>query len=163
MEWLTAVNICEIMGECFNRNDLSIFIQQDQFIMTPLAILLLYLAFRAKQFICDFVLQTDWMAMNKGKPGLEGVRPLLLHAGVHGIGTLLIALVFAPSLWWLGLADVVIHALVDRLKGILSYQKGWKPTDRWFWWSFGLDQEAHNLTHVGYMLIILAQTGLVFG
>ena len=131
-------------------------------IMTLLTILFLYLAFRAKQFICDFVLQTDWMALNKGKPGTEGLKPLLLHAAVHGAGTLLVVLIFAPALWWLGPVDVVIHALVDRFKGLLSYKKGWQTTDRWFWWSFGLDQEAHNLTHVAYMLLILAQAGVSF-
>lgn len=130
--------------------------------MTLLSILFLYLAFRAKQFICDFVLQTDWMALNKGKPGVEGYRPLLVHAAVHGAGTLVIALVFAPSFWWLGLVDVAIHAAVDRFKGILTYQKGWQSNDHWFWWSFGLDQEAHNLTHIAYMLIILAQVGVHF-
>lgn len=131
-------------------------------IMTPLAILFLYLAFRAKQFICDFGLQTDWMALNKGKPGLGGLRPLASHAAVHGAGTTLVVVIFAPQLWWLGLVDVVIHGLIDRFKGILSYQRGWKPSDRWFWWSFGLDQEAHNLTHIAYMLIILAKTGVIF-
>lgn len=131
--------------------------------MTPFAILMLYFAFRAKQFICDFVLQTDWMALNKGKPGFEGYKPLMIHALIHGAGTLVVALAFAPSLWWLGLADVAIHAMVDRFKGILSYQRGWQPSDRWFWWSFGLDQEAHNITHVAYLLIILAHSGISFG
>ena len=128
--------------------------------MTLLSILLLYLAFRAKQFICDFVLQTDWMALNKGKPGMEGFKPLLVHSAVHGAGTFIVALIFAPAFWWLGLVDIIVHAAVDRFKGILSYRKGWQPTDRWFWWSFGLDQEAHNLTHVAYMLVILARTGV---
>jgi len=128
--------------------------------MTLLSILLLYLAFRAKQFICDFVLQTDWMALNKGKPGMEGFKPLLVHSAVHGVGTFIVALLFVPAFWWLGLVDIIVHAAVDRFKGILSYRKGWQPTDRWFWWSFGLDQEAHNLTHVAYMLVILARTGV---
>lgn len=130
--------------------------------MTPLSILLLYLAFRAKQFACDFLLQTDWMALNKGKPRIEGYKALLSHCLVHAGGTLVITLVFAPSLWWLALVDFAIHSLIDRFKGILSFERGWKYTDRWFWWSFGLDQEAHNLTHLAYLLIIVAQSGIVF-
>jgi hypothetical protein len=127
--------------------------------MTLLAILALYLAFRLKQFICDFLLQNDWMALNKGKPGWEGYRALLSHAAVHGVGTTAIMVLFAPSFWWLGVADFIVHGLVDRLKGIYSYQKGWSYKDRWFWWSFGLDQEAHNLTHLAYMLIIVVHMG----
>lgn len=129
--------------------------------MTLISILFLYLAFRAKQFICDFLLQTDWMALNKGKPGMGGYRALISHCLVHGAGTGLIALVFAPGLWWLALVDVVVHALIDRLKGMITYERGWQYTDRWFWWSFGLDQEAHNLTHFVYMLLMIAHSGII--
>ena len=128
--------------------------------MTLFSIAVLYLLFRAKQFICDFLLQNDWMAMNKGKPGMEGYKALISHCLVHAAGTLAIALLFAPSLWWLGLVDFIIHSLVDRFKGIVTYQKGWDYTDKWFWWTFGLDQEAHNLTHMAYLLIIIAHTGI---
>ena len=131
-------------------------------IMTLFMILCLYLAFRAKQFVCDFLLQTDWMAMTKGMPGVPGYRALLSHAAVHGMGTLFIMLVFVPQMWWLGFVDLVFHALVDRLKGMITYRRGWKYTDRWFWWSFGMDQEAHNLTHLAYILLILSQTGILF-
>lgn len=129
------------------------------FIMTLLSFLLLYVAFRLKQFVCDFLLQTDWMALNKGKPGGEGYRALALHAAVHGLGTLIVTLLFAPALWWLGVIDFVVHAAVDRTKGVLTFKNGWTYTDRWFWWSFGLDQEAHNFTHFLYMLMILAHYG----
>lgn len=131
--------------------------------MTLVAILFLYLSFRAKQFVCDFLLQSDWMATNKGRPGWEGYRALGLHALVHGAGTLAVVLLFAPGFWWLAAVDVIIHGLIDRLKGMVTYQQGWNYTDKWFWWSFGLDQEAHNLTHFVYMLIILAKVGVLAG
>ena len=127
--------------------------------MTPLTLLALYIAFRLKQFVCDFLLQTDWMALTKGMPGLEGYKALFMHTAVHAVGTFLIMLVLAPSFWWLGLVDFVVHSLVDRLKGIYTLQKGWTYNDRWFWWSFGLDQEAHNFTHLAYILIIVASMG----
>jgi hypothetical protein len=128
--------------------------------MTYFSVVVLYLLFRVKQFTCDFLLQNDWMAMNKGKPGMEGYQALASHCLVHAAGTLIITLLFAPDLWWLGVVDFVVHALVDRIKGMVTYDKGWKTNDKWFWWTFGLDQEAHNLTHMVYLVIIVAHTGV---
>lgn len=105
------------------------------------------------------MLQTDWMALTKGKPGWEGYRALFSHTAIHGIATGLIVLTFAPDLWWLAPVDFVVHSLIDRFKGILTYQKGWKHTDSIFWWTFGLDQEAHNFTHMAYIAIILLNHG----
>lgn len=127
--------------------------------MTPTALLLLYVCFRLKQFAGDFLLQTDWMALNKGKPGPEGYRALFSHTIYHAGGTALIALAFAPDLWWLGLVDLAVHSAVDRIKGLVTYKKGWQYTDRWFWWSFGLDQEAHNFTHLAYIVMIVLHLG----
>src|SRR5687768_15451194 len=77
-------------------------------------LLLLYICFRLKQFTCDFLLQTDWMALNKGRPGWEGYKALLTHSFLHGIGTTIIVLIFLPSWWWLGLVDFAVHSAVDR-------------------------------------------------
>lgn len=127
--------------------------------MTPIAILLLYVAFRCKQFLCDFILQSDWMALTKGMPGAAGYRALLSHTVTHGVGTTVIALLFAPALWWLGPLDLLVHSLVDRIKGVITYRKGWTTQDRWFWWSFGMDQEAHNFTHLAYIVLIVVAAG----
>ncbi len=127
--------------------------------MTLFQLLLLYLAFRVKQYSCDFLLQSDWMAHNKGKPGIEGYRALVSHTISHGIGTTLIVLVFAPALWWLGIVDFIVHSAVDRIKGLYTWHKNWTPKDKIFWWTFGLDQEAHNLSHLAYIVIIVASLG----
>ena len=127
--------------------------------MSPLEILLLYIAFRLKQYICDFVLQTDWMALTKGKPGKEGYKALFSHTLHHGIGTAIISLIFAPALWWLGVVDFIVHSVVDRTKGVITNKKGWSYRDRGFWWSFGLDQEAHNYTHLAYIIFIVSVAG----
>src|SRR5262249_47784922 len=127
--------------------------------MTVLSLFLLYVAFRTKQFTCDFLLQTDWMALNKGKPGIEGYKALFSHTIMHGIGSFIIAFLLAPSFWWLGFLDFAVHSVVDRWKGVLTYKKGWKYTDRWFWWSFGMDQEAHNFTHLAYIVMIVHGLG----
>lgn len=127
--------------------------------MTLSTLLFLYIAFRIKQVVCDFVLQTAWMALNKGKPGWEGWKPLLVHVSIHSAGTFLITFMFAPQFWWLGFVDFVIHGLVDRLKAVLTEQQQWTPGNWKFWWSFGLDQEAHNFTHLAYILLILSKSG----
>ncbi len=127
--------------------------------MTPFTLLCLYISFRLKQFVCDFMLQSDWMALTKGQPGREGYKALFSHTIVHGVGTTVVAVIFAPALWWLGVLDFVVHSLVDRMKGLITYHKGWSYDSRWFWWSFGLDQEAHNYTHLAYIIIIVAFAG----
>ncbi len=122
--------------------------------MDFLTLAILYVLFRIKHFACDFLLQNDWMALTKGKPGREGYSALLTHAGIHAAGTLAIVLAFAPALWWLGPVDFVVHAVVDRIKGLFTYRKGWTPKDTVFWWTLGADQEAHNFTHFAYIVII---------
>lgn len=127
--------------------------------MTLLEMLLLYIVFRIKHFACDFMLQTDWMALTKGKPGKEGYQALFSHTLIHALGTLLIVLAFAPVLWWLALVDFVVHSIVDRLKGLITLKKGWQTNDTLFWWAFGADQELHNFTHLAYIVAILVYKG----
>ncbi len=130
--------------------------------MTPASLLVLYIVFRLKHFMCDFMLQTDWMALTKGKPGREGYQALFSHTLIHALGTLIIMLVFAPNLWWLSLVDFVIHSIVDRLKGIATLKNGWQTKDTMFWWAFGADQELHNFTHIAYVALIFMDLGGVF-
>lgn len=73
-----------------------------------------------KQLACDFFLQTKWMALGKALAGWEGYKPLFVHAGIHGLGTLLIFVIFAPHLWWISLVDVVVHAAIDLFKARLT-------------------------------------------
>jgi hypothetical protein len=127
--------------------------------MSPFSLVTLYVLFRLKHFICDFLLQTDWMALMKGKPGGEGYRALFTHSAIHAVGTLAIVVLFAPALCWLGLVDFVIHSVIDRVKGIFTYKKGWTPRETVFWWTLGADQEAHNFTHLAYIIIIYIYLG----
>ena len=127
--------------------------------MTPLSLLILYIAFRFKHFVCDFMLQSDWMALTKGKPGKEGYQALFSHTLIHSLGTLVIVLAYAPSLWWLAGVDFLIHSIVDRLKGITTLKQGWQTKDTLFWWAFGADQELHNFTHIAYVAAIFVHAG----
>jgi len=133
------------------------------FPMTLFEILCLYLAFRVKQVVCDFFLQTSWMALTKGNPLKEGgARALMAHAGVHALGTLLIVLVAAPRFWWLAIVDFVVHAAIDKFKARINAKYGWTYNDTHYWWAFGIDQEAHNLTHLVYIIILVLSSGAPF-
>ncbi len=128
--------------------------------MTLLNILFLYLAFRAKQVICDFFLQSSWMAYTKVKKFNEGgIKALAMHAAIHGTGTVIVSLIFAPQFWWLGLVDFVTHFIIDKCKALLTNKMAWTYKDSAYWWAFGIDQEAHNLTHLAYIIIIVTGLG----
>ena len=114
-------------------------------------------AFLVKHFLADFLLQTDWMAAGKDRPH-GWLWPLAAHAGVHGAMTAALFLAVAPTLAWLGLADMVVHGIIDRLKSISTRRSALTPRQTAFWWLFGLDQTLHHLTHIG-LAVLLAAAG----
>jgi hypothetical protein len=104
-------------------------------------------AFTFKHFVADFVLQTTWMA--RGKERAAGwLAPLAAHVGCHGIATLAIALVVAPSLWWLAVAEVAIHGAIDRAKTVTTRAAGLTIAVPAFWWLLGFDQFLHQITNI---------------
>ncbi|MGQ3213248.1 DUF3307 domain-containing protein [Shinella sp.] len=114
-------------------------------------------AFLAKHFLADFLLQTDWMVAGKEQP--DGwFLPLAAHAGLHGALTAALFLLVSPPLVWLGLADALVHGTIDRLKSIATRRQKLTPRQSAFWWLLGVDQTLHHLTHVG-LAILLAAAG----
>lgn len=109
-----------------------------------------------KHFIVDFPLQTRYQWSNKGTYGHGGG---ILHAWLHGMGTLLCFYWFAPvAAWYLALADMVIHYHIDWAKMNLNAKLGWGPTTHeQFWWLLGLDQFLHALT---YIMFVYTVTGV---
>lgn len=66
--------------------------------------------------VADFILQNDWIAMNKGRGGRTGWAALLAHGGHVGLCLLPAAFVFGlPGLAYVGVI-VVTHMAVDRWK-----------------------------------------------
>ena len=117
----------------------------------PAGFIAIYMAFVGKQFLCDFLFQTTWMA--RGKEARTGwLRPTAVHAGIHACGTLVIALAAAPEFWFLGVVDLFVHGTIDHGKALLS--RGTDPTRPRFWWFLGADQALHQLTHLVYVLIL---------
>lgn len=109
------------------------------------------LALLTIHFVADFLLQTDWMALNKSKSN----KALLTHTGVY-------ALCFVPFGLQLALITLVLHTLTDYVTsrmtsrlwffdGDASYgidANGWvkqRPNGKrhWFFVMIGLDQLLH--------------------
>ena len=124
--------------------------------------LLLMSLFIIKHYICDFPLQTYWMAMNKGTYGHKGG---LAHAGIQVLGTFVIFIVFCqysgifftPTVF-LGaiIIEGVIHYHIDWFKMWLNNKFEWKPeSSSEFWILLGFDQLLHYLTYVGMIWYML--------
>lgn len=134
------------------------------------SIFVLLIVFQLKHFIADYPLQGKYM-LKKFASGTEWILPLLAHTGVHAVMTFAIALVFGASLSLsvlVTLLDMSLHFLMDRIKASPDMLGRFKPltaetyfnsTDKQkrsnvlFWWSLGLDQGVHHLTH--YLIIYL--------
>lgn len=108
----------------------------------------LLIAFIVKHFLCDFPLQVPYHYKNKGTYGHQGG---IAHAAIHGMGTLLICLLFDLPVWFAA-ADMVIHYHIDWAKIRIGKHYGWGPTDsEQFWWLLGLDQMLHYLTYAMFI------------
>jgi hypothetical protein len=111
-------------------------------------VLLALLILQFKHFIADFVLQTPYQFLNKGKYGHPGGA---IHAGIHALGSTLAFLAIRPSLA-LGAAIVIgefiAHYHIDWLKERTVKGNQWVFPQSEFWWTFGADQALHQVTYV---------------
>ena len=115
----------------------------------------LMILFQIKHFIADFPLQSSYMLL-KQRADWKFFVPLFVHSSVHGVMTLLIALYFAPTLWWLGPLDLVIHFFADRIKAGPRYLGRFNDVhSKAFWFFFGFDQMLHHLTHLWFVWMIV--------
>jgi hypothetical protein len=106
-----------------------------------------------KHFVVDFPLQHRYQWSNKGNYLHPGG---LLHAGLHGVGTYLCFVAFAPvAALYLAWVDALIHYHIDWVKMNLNAKMGWGPnTHEQFWWLLGMDQYLHALTYIGMIALI---------
>lgn len=107
-----------------------------------------------KHFIVDFPLQGPYQYTNKGTYLHMGGQ---LHAGLHGIGTFIVALFFVDFgvAMMIAVADAFIHYHIDWAKvNINKYFKWQSHTSEKFWWLLGFDQLLHTLTYIGFAYYI---------
>jgi hypothetical protein len=115
---------------------------------TMLAPFFLIAVLQIKHVVCDGPLQT--LAMVKDKS--HYLRPLgLAHAGIHGVATVLILLIFgfAPATAIIfSLIEFFAHYHIDYAKENAVKLFHWKINDGPFWWVMTLDQALHHFTYV---------------
>lgn len=133
-------------------------------------VLYLLVAFQLKHFIADFPLQNSYM-LGKFKEGRAWVLPLISHCLVHAILTYLICLKYLhiESAACMALFDFSVHFVMDRIKAspnilgkfqCLSKNEFQSATpdqlksNKYFWWSLGVDQLVHHLTHYVIIYVI---------
>ena len=109
---------------------------------------MLITALLTKHVICDFPLQTPYQFANKGRYGHPGG---LLHAAIHGVGTIIALVWLAPILVVLKLAllDSFIHYHIDWAKNRINRRYALTPSSgQGFWITFGVDQYLHSMTYI---------------
>ncbi|MBI2719204.1 MAG: DUF3307 domain-containing protein [Rhizobiales bacterium] len=115
---------------------------------TALGILLLVFFLEMKHFVCDGPLQTSKMVVGKA---IYGNVFGLIHAGLHGVASLIVLDLFGMS-WWpalpIALAEGAIHYHIDFFKENLVRWAGWTVRDRLFWWTLAGDQSLHHFTYI---------------
>ena len=118
-------------------------------------VFILLLIYQVKHYIADFPLQREYM-LRKTMPNWDFAIPLALHCSVHTLGTFIICMIYAPSLWWLALVDFAIHFVIDRLKSGPRYFGRFNNLSKpGFWNVLGFDQMLHHITHIYFIYVIV--------
>lgn len=137
-------------------------------------IFILLIAFQVKHFLADYPLQNSYM-LQKFKKDWSFFVPLLCHSFIHCIITFFISYLYSKDFKisiLLSLFDMVVHFIMDRIKAgpkylgrfkalsaseYLQSTDSQKKSNTLFWYSLGLDQMIHHLTHyyIIYRLICL--------
>jgi hypothetical protein len=109
-----------------------------------------------KHTIFDFFLQSLSQISNKR---IYGHRDSLLHAGGHAAGTCAAFVVMLPPVAvgiGIVLAEFALHYHIDWLKAKISYVRKFRPDQKIFWLSFGIDQWLHQMTYIGITFVLAA-------
>jgi len=118
-------------------------------------ILLALLAFQIKHFIFDFVFQTPYQFANKGSYGHPGG---IIHAGLHALGSIPALLILATPVGLLAaliIGEFVVHYHVDWSKEQLVRHFELVEPKPTFWYVFGGDQLAHQMTYIAMVAIVV--------
>lgn len=129
--------------------------------MTAFTVWALFVLFIGKHYVADFPLQQNpYMWQHKHIYWHPGGWT---HAGVHGLGTLLVTGLMAlfgavpiAACFLLAVLDAVVHHHVDFWKMNKNRDRNWKPdTHPEFWVLLGQDQALHYATYAAFILLLI--------
>ena len=121
--------------------------------MSTEAIIVL-IVLQIKHFVCDYPLQSQFMLQKANKD--NWIKPLLAHSLVHAIGTFLVFMFFDLKIALiLSIMDFILHFVVDRIKASPNIGNRWSMDKPQFWWALGLDQMAHHLINILFVIILI--------
>lgn len=133
---------------------------QDGVMVGAIFTLLAFFLFNFKHLVLDFLVQNRFPYMWRNKHLL--LHPGgWLHAGSHGLGSILILgslSSFSPG-WLLPtlavcFGEVLAHFFIDYTKMNLGKHFNWEPhTSSHFWDLLGIDQFLHQTTYLVMLLI----------
>ena len=116
--------------------------------------LLILAALQVKHWWVDFVNQTDEEVHSKGIYGnMVGIG----HSVKHGALTYVILLCVLPvnQAYYIAIADIFLHYHIDWIK--MNYGER-DIKNKTFWIQLGLDQLAHQLCYILYLILFLLTT-----
>ena len=124
--------------------------------LTALDTALLAMAYLlAKHMVADYMLQTPYQWMNKGRYGHPGG---LLHVAIHLAMTVPVFAILAPATPTTAGAilggEALIHYHMDWIKENLGKALKLQSNGAGFWRLHGLDQLVHGLTYVGIVWLL---------
>lgn len=121
-------------------------------------IFVLLILFQVKHYIVDFVIQINDPNSMRKFDHTGWIGPLAKHAGDHALVTGLIVSIATQS-WLLTVAlaafDFVVHFTMDRIKASPHMLARYKYPEPVYWYSLGLDQSVHHLTHYAIIFSII--------
>lgn len=123
--------------------------------MTAEWLLLTFLLLQVKHLFADYIWQSGWMVMNKGKYGHPGG---LAHAALHAVLTLAVLVLLGVDPVWalvVSVGEFVLHYHIDWLKDQVIRRRNPSPKQREYWIYTGLDQFGHQATLIAVVAALL--------
>lgn len=147
-------------------------------------LLILLVAFQLKHFFADYPLQNEYMLGKfKEKGWLEPLLAHSMIHALMTFGIAFLATSNPAMSTMVSLLDLLVHGTMDRIKAAPDMLGRFKPMtaqqyksiaeakklgerlsardkeiikhNKYFWWSLGLDQGVHHLTHYVIIAILL--------
>jgi len=116
------------------------------------------LALQVKHFLCDFVLQTEYLVRTKGIYGHVGG---FIHSGLHmvlSIPALLIMQAPLRAIVIIMIGEFLIHYHTDWTKANVDAYFDWGQSNAKYWMVFGADQLIHQLTYLAIVILLTLGT-----